>query len=151
MAIYTAKSSRFPAGGVGWGTQLITRHVEVPLSTAMIDNANDEVKILTMPAGAVLVFGVISASDMDTNGTPTLAFDVGDDGDEDRIFANAAVGQAGTLSAALATTGHGYKYTADTVIKAYVKTAAATAAAGTLKVTLMYVMDPDFAATTIDA
>lgn len=151
MAIYTAKSSRQPAGAVGWGTQLVTKHLEIPFSTAMLDNANDEVMIYTMPAGAVLVFGVLSASDMDTGGSPALAIDVGDDNDEDRIFAASTVGQAGTLSTALAPTGHGYKYTSDTVIKAYIKTAAATAAAGTLKVTLMYLIDPNFAATTIDA
>jgi len=111
MATYTTQ--RTQKFGVVYGTgqsrQLVTDTVTVSLTTAMIDNTNDEVELLYVPAGAVFDSAVISATDMDTNGTPTLAFDVGDDSDEDRIFAASTVGQAGTMSAAWARTAHGYK------------------------------------------
>jgi len=90
---------------------------------------------------------VISATDMDTNGTPTLAFDVGDDSDEDRIFAASTVGQAGTMSAAWARTAHGYKWTSATKIKAYVQAVSATGAAGSITFTIRYFVDPNFSAT----
>ena len=60
----------------------------------------------------------------------TLAFDIGDDGDEDRLMVAATVGQAATRSDDIAVTGFGYKYAAATKIKAYVQTAAATAVDG---------------------
>ena len=104
-----------------------------------------------MPAGAVVTGAVIAATDMDTNGTPTLAFDVGDDGDEDRIFAASTVGQAGTLSMAMARTGLLYKYAARTRIKAYVQAASATGAAGTLYVVVRYFVDPEYSTTALTA
>ena len=117
------------------------------MTTAMIDNTNDEVELLFVPAGAVFDSAVISATDMDTNVSPTLAFDVGDDGDEDRIFAASTVGQAGTLSSAWARTAHGYRWSTKTKIKAYVQAVSATAAAGTLTFTIRYFIDPNFSAT----
>lgn len=119
----------------------------VALSTAMIDNVNDEVGLFYLPKGAVITGITASATDMDTNASPTLAFDIGDDGDEDRLMAATTVGQAATLSSALAVTGHLYKYTTATLIKAYVQAVSATGAAGTLRVTVRYFVDEDFSTT----
>lgn len=123
----------------------------VAMTTAMIDNTNDEVGLFVLPKGAVIVSATIAATDMDTNGMPTLAFDVGDDSDEDRIFAASTVGQAGTLSTAMARTGYLYKYTADTLIKAYIQAVSATGAAGTLYVHVNYFVDPEFSTTALTA
>lgn len=145
---YTDKGRSFgPRATGGRYRDIATAEAIVAMTTAMIDNADDEVSLFWMPKGAVIVGASISATDMDTNGTPTLAFDIGDAGDEDRLITNSAVGQAGTLSDVLAPTGHLYKYTADTVIKAYVRTAAATAAAGTLRVVVQYFVDTDYVTT----
>lgn len=133
--------------GTGASRSLITDTVTVSLTTAMIDNVNDEVELLYVPAGAVFDSAVISASDMDTNGTPTLAFDVGDDSDEDRIFAASAVGQGATMSTAWARTAHGYKWTSKTKIKAFIQAVSATGAAGTLTFTIRYFVDPNYSAT----
>lgn len=149
MAIYTTQRSQSYGvrRGVGWNRQVIEDGVSVAMTTAMLDNANDEVELLYVPKGAVILGVTLSASDMDTNGTPALVIDVGDDSDEDRLIAASTVGQDGTLTSAIATTGHMYKYASDTKIKAYIKTAAATAAAGTLVFSIRYFVDEGFSAT----
>jgi hypothetical protein len=146
MAIYTTAESQTygTVAGQGSSRYVVSRTVSVAMTTAMIDNANDEVELFWVPKGAVFVSATLSATDMDTNGTPALAIDVGDDSDEDRIFAASTVGQAGTVSLTFARTAHAYKWTAATKIKAYIQTAAATAAAGTLTFTLNYFVDENF-------
>lgn len=153
MAIYyTDKSRSFgPSVGPGHNRQELIAEAIVEITTAMIDNTNDEVGLFWLPAGAVVTGATIAATDMDTNGTPTLAFDVGDDSDEDRIFAASTVGQTGTLSMAMARTGLLYKYTARTRIKAYVQAASATGAAGTLYVVVRYFVDPEYSTTALTA
>lgn len=153
MAVYYTDTSRsFGPRVGGYGHRApVTATAIVAMTTAMIDNANDEVCLFYVPKGTVVISATIAATDMDTNGTPALAIDVGDDSDEDRIFAASTVGQAGTWSNAMARTASLYKYTADTLIKAYIQTAAATGAAGTLTVTLTYFVDPEFSTTAATA
>lgn len=153
MALYETDKSRPTGISVGWGNnrQTVTDFVSVAMTTAMIDNANDEVGLLYLPAGSIILSAVLSATDMDTNGTPTLAFDVGDTSVESRLFAASAVGQAGTLSSALARTGHLYKYSTRTQLKAFVQTAAATGVAGTLNFSVTYVVDPEWSTTALTA
>lgn len=149
---YTDKSRSFgPRVGVGQHRQIMTAEAIVAITTAMIDNTNDEVGLFRLPKGAVIVGATIAATDMDSNGSPTLAFDVGDDSDEDRIFAASSVGQGGTLSTAIARTGFLYKYTADTLIKAYVQAVSATGVAGTLYVSVQYFVDLEYSTTALTA
>ncbi len=146
MATYETSLSRSTGVVIsqGWARQEVVATAIVTMTTAMLDNANDDVGLFYVPAGAVITGIMVSGSDMDTGGSPALAIDIGDSADEDRLLAASTVGQAGTVSTALAAAGHLYKYTARTQIRAYIQTAAATAAAGTLKVTLRYFVDPDF-------
>jgi len=137
--------------GNGWGREIICATAIVAMTTAMLDNVNDDVGLFYVPAGAVIVGAMVSATDMDTNGSPTLAFDIGDSADEDRIFAASAVGQAATLSQAIARTAHLYKYTAETQIRAYIQAVSATPAAGTLTFSLFYFVDPEFNTTALVA
>ncbi len=136
--------------GPGWARQKVSAIAIVAMTTAMLDNANDDVGLFYVPAGAVITAIRASASDMDS-GTPALAIDIGDSGDEDRLMAASTIGQAGTFSSALAPTGHLYKYTAKTQIRAYIQTAAATAVAGTLKVALEYFVEENFSTTALVA
>lgn len=149
MAIwYTDQGRSFGTRvGAGWNRNIQAATAVVAMTTTMIDNADDEVALFWLPKGAVVVGILAVATDMDTNGAPALAFDIGDDSDEDRLMTNSNIGQAGTASTTLAATGAMYKYTADTRIKAYVRTAAATAAAGTLSVAVEYFVDPEFVTT----
>jgi hypothetical protein len=152
MAAYeTTKSA---ATGTSYGTgaarQPVTDFVSVAFTTAMLDNVADDVGLLYVPAGAIIISATVSATDMDT-GSAALAIDIGDADDEDRLFAASTVGQAGTLSEALARTGHLYKYTSRTRLRAYIQTIAATAAAGTLNFSVTYVVDPDYVTTALVA
>lgn len=154
MATYETYLSRATTGvviGQGQARGIVSATAIVAMTTAMLDNANDDVGLFYVPAGAVITSATISATDMDTNGSPALAIDIGDSADEDRIFAASTVGQAATLSSAMARTGHLYKYTTQTQIRAYIQTAAATAAAGTLTVNINYFIDPDFQTTALVA
>lgn len=154
MAVYyTSKAPANgggPTTGNGWFRNLIVLEAQVAMTTAMTDNANDDVGLFYAPAGFVCIGGTISATDMDSS--TGLAIDVGDSGDEDRFFAASAVAQAATLSGALAPAGHFYKYTSRTEIRAYIQTAVSgTPAAGTLKVALWGFIDPDYSTTALTA
>lgn len=153
MAVYETDLSRTTGivRGPGWNRSIVTASAVVAMTTAMIDNANDDVGLFYVPKGAVIVAAGIAATDMDTNGSPALAIDVGDSGDEDRIFAASTVGQAGTASFAMARTAFLYKYTSETQIRAYIQTASGTGAAGTLYVWVQYFVDEDYDTTALTA
>lgn len=151
-AFETAKSNVAAYSyGPGAARQLITMEAIVAITTAMIDNTADDVGLFYLPEGAVIVGICASATDMDTNGAPTLAFDIGDSADEDRLMAASVIGQAATLSQTLARAGHLHKYTTRTQIRAYVQAVAATGAAGTLKVNVIYFVDPQFSTDALTA
>ena len=149
MATYTTQRSQTYATrfAVGGARATVTDVVAVALTTAMIDNANDEIELLKVPSGAVITRVLLHCTDVDTNGSPAILWDIGDDSDEDRLIAAATVGQSAASTDALASTGIDYKYSADTKIKAYVNTAAATAATGTLTFLVEYFVDPNFTLT----
>lgn len=146
MATYTSTDTR--AGGLvpgaGASRSIVTYAKSYAITTAMIDNTNDSIELCYVPAGAVIVGITLGATDMDTNGTPTLKFDVGDSGDQDRLIVATTIGQTGGTTTTLATTGIGYKYTTATKIVAYVNAVSATGAAGTLYFVLEYFVDPGF-------
>ncbi len=156
MAVYETDKSRSttlaPLVGAGWARAVVCETAIVAMTTAMIDNANDDVGLFWVPAGAVVVGAYLSCTDMDTGG-PTLSIDVGDSADEDRLIALGLAGGTGlpVVTAHLNTSGHLYKYTAKTQIRAYINTAATTPAAGTLKFSLMYFIDPEFNTTPLVA
>lgn len=150
MAIYT--TSQVNAGrtvtGPGISREEITITAIIAVTTAMIDNADDEVGAFYVPKGFV-VTGVGMGST--ALAASALVLDVGDDGDEDRLIAASTTGVAGGYTAALAYAGFLYKYTADTLVKIYVKTAATTPAAGTIKLSLTGFVDENFSTTALVA
>ncbi len=102
--------------------------VSITANAANLDAFNFGV----VPKGFRVMGATFEATDIDTNGSPTVTINVGDAGDADRLFAAVTVGQAGTLTSALATTGHGYLYTDDTLITGAIPTGPATGTTGTL-------------------
>lgn len=92
-----------------------------------------------VPKGAVIVGVHLMSTDIDTNGSPAVVLGVGDSGDDDRLITGATVGQAGGFTNTIATTGYAYQYTSETTVQVKVKTAPATAAAGTLTYGVLYV------------
>lgn len=152
MASYYVDTGRFASGikqGFGPSRTPCCLVAIVAMTTAMIDNTNDNVTIGYLPMGAVVTAVKAYATDMDTNGSPTLAFDIGDSGDQDRLLAASNIGQAGTgnYTGLVASTGFMHKYTADTAIVVAIQAVAATGAAGTLKVVIEYFVDQDFSTT----
>lgn len=101
----------------------------------------DPLQFFSLPANSRVVGGWLSASDMDTNGTPTIALNIGDAGSANRYFAASTVAQAGTSATALATTGLGYLNTSKTLVTGVASTNAATGAAGTVTLCLQYVVE----------
>lgn len=150
MAIYTTdKSQTFsPRKGPGVHSMPVTDYTKVAITTGMLDNANDEVALLWVPKNAVILDVKIRVTDMDSS--TGLVFDLGDDGSEARLI-SAFSGQAAAEFVTLAVTGFLYKYTADTLIKLYVNTAATTGVAGTVYFYISYVIDEGFSTTALTA
>ena len=98
---------------------------------------NATVAGFVVPRGFIVTGIIAVATDMDTNGSPTLALSVGDAGSATRFLSSSTIGQAGRSTQTLASTGLLYEFTADTEIVITASTAAATAAAGTLDLYLV--------------
>lgn len=123
------------AGGQGFARTKKVFGGTVSLATTdLVTTA--QVAVMKVPAGFTATNLYAAASDMDTNGSPTLALNLGDAGSANRLLSASNIGQAGTSTSTIATTGAYYTYTADTDIILQPSTNAATAAAGTLTVYL---------------
>ena len=141
MATYSSSqyTNNVPLSHHGLGNNVKCLQADVVCAAA--PSTSDTLNFGYIPAGARVVMAVLESTDMDTNGSPTLTLNVGDAGDADRFFAASTVGQAGTLSTAIATTGHGATFTAKTLITGVANANAATGAAGTVSLSLFYVID----------
>lgn len=123
-------ASHGPAGGV--------KVARASVSCTSAPSTSDTINFFYLPKNARVHLSVLESTDMDTNGSPSLTINVGDSGDADRYFAASTVGQAGTLSSAIATTGGDYITTDKTLITGVAANNAATGAAGTLYLTMFY-------------
>lgn len=94
---------------------------------------NKTVALFVIPKGFVLTSLSVVVPDLDTGGSAALVFAIGDAGVADRFITGATTGQAGGTNTTLAATGLNYEFPADTEIVWKTTTAAATAAAGTIK------------------
>lgn len=138
--LYTAQAAglaQTPTPAHAGGAMVAYASVAVDTSLA----ANDLLRFFYLPKNAKVVHAVLKSSDIDSNASPAVLFDVGDSGDTDRLFANSTVGQAGTADNNAATTGLGYTYTDETLIYATVDTAGATKVAGTVYLTVWYTLE----------
>lgn len=128
-----------PIASHGLGGNVKSDFFSVTCSAA--PSTADTINFGYVPPNARILMAVLEATDMDTNGVPALAINVGDSGSANRLFAASTVGQAGTLSTAIAVAGAGYQYTDKTMITGVASTNAATGAAGTLYLTIFYVVE----------
>lgn len=120
------------------GGQLCVLDVSHEISAAELQLA-DKIVFGRVPAGAVYVGGHLATDDLDSNGTPTLVLDVGDDDDADGLLDGSTTGQAAAVTqfnGAFITNAK--KTAAEKNIILTVATAAATAAAGTVRLVLFY-------------
>lgn len=141
MATYNSDNIVYRTGVAGGGP---AGAVLCAFATVTCDAApatTDTINFFDLPAGARVLLAVLESSDMDTDVSPTLTLNVGDSGSAARYFSASTVGQAGTLSTAIATAGHGNKYTQTTRITGVAQANATAGAAGTLTLTMFYVVE----------
>jgi len=99
----------------------------------------DKIIFGKVPVGAVYLSGYIATDDLDSNGTPLLNLEVGDEDDADGLYDGTTVGQAAGINQF-----NGAYITNRTVVTAeknitvVVTAAAATAVAGTVRVVVRY-------------
>lgn len=106
---------------------------------------NDVVEMVKVPSGATIFDIILSSTDMDTNGTPTITLGVGDGSSASRFISGSTVAQAGGVvylsdDANAANAGFLYQYTADDTIDVKVTAGPATGAAGTIKLAVFYMV-----------
>ena len=130
---YTNKAP-FPSHGIAGNLKVARASV----SCTAAPSTSDTLNFFYLPKNARVHLAVLEATDMDTNGSPTITLNIGDSGDADRYFAASTVAQAGTLSTAIATTGGDYITTDKTLITGVANANAATGAAGTVYLTMFY-------------
>jgi len=138
MATYTSLQltpPKYPVSGPGIGGRTL-HAIQGDVTFTSAPALNDTFPLFDLHPNFRVMGGYIEASDMDTNGTPTITLDVGDAADPDRYFAASTAAQAGVPATALAATGLGYLNTAKTRVYGTVKAAPATGATGTVSVVL---------------
>jgi hypothetical protein len=143
MATYQSQQvqDRMPIPSHGLASYVNVQRFPVTISAAL--TTADVIQFGYLPIYARVIDAYLEATDMDTNGTPTLAFNIGDAGDADRLFAATTAGQAAGVTRMTAVTGFGHRYDAKTLITGAPSTNAATGAAGTLTLTVLYVVEDD--------
>lgn len=138
MAAYTSLQltpPKYPVSGPGiGGRSLHVMQGDVTFTTAPA--LNDTIQLFDLHPRFRVMGGYLEASDMDTNGSPTITIDVGDADDPDRFFAASTAAQAGVPATALAATGLGFLTTKKTRVTGLIKAAPATGATGTMTVVL---------------
>jgi hypothetical protein len=141
MATYLSTNVQNKTGSSAGGCagNVLVMYAEVVFSAAPA--TTDAIQFGYLPANARILAATLEATDMDTNGSPTLTINVGDAGSATRLFSASTVGQAGTAAAATAVTGLHYKTTAKTLITGVAQANAATGAAGSLYLSILYVVE----------
>ena len=118
----------------------IVRSATYALTAALV--VNDVIQMFKLPSGATVHEVILASDDLDSNGTPAIALDVGDATAANRFIAASAVARTGGVARADQAAGIGYKYAADTMLQVKVNTAPATGAStGNVTLTVAYSMD----------
>jgi hypothetical protein len=143
MVAYTSlqkTAPAYPVSGVGLGGRSVHVGRGEYTSTVAITTA-DTIAMFDLPPRARVVGGFLKATDMDTNGTPTIALNVGIAGTPALFFAASNVAQAGTAANTLAATGYDYTTTAKTPVIITPSTNAATFANGVITLVLEFIVE----------
>ena len=122
----------------------LTKQVRRSFCTATLGSglaAADIVNLFKLPKGAKIVDFWIYCTDIDTNVSPTVKWDVGDADGAATIFSQSTVGQSAGYDRSPVIGAIDKQYTVETLIFATVHTVAATKAAGTLYAMCEYTHD----------
>lgn len=135
--------SDIPSSMGGQSVQLV--RFRKSITTAMLASGI-VTRLGILPAGSRVVGGYLQVPDLDSNGSPALAIDIGyadaeaSVDDVDGILDGATTGQAGGLNTTFLTAGVDREFTYDTYITFTAATAAATAVAGDITLALLVVL-----------
>lgn len=131
-------AARAPARELHAGVISVTATYTLTAALAL----NDVIEMVQMPAGSTVVEVILSATDLDTGGSPNITLAVGDGADTDRFITASNIGQTGGLTRLNAHTGHGYTYSnADTIDVLVAAGPATGATTGSIVLTVLYTMD----------
>jgi len=120
--------------------------VSVMCSQAITVNptAADILQLVPIPRNARIVDVTVTFTDMDSNGTPTITFTVGDTqttSTANRYITTSTVGQTGGVARLNNQVGHMFQFLTDGTIDLTWGVASATFASGTLTCTVIYSTD----------
>lgn len=124
--------------GSGYGRECNTVVVSSEWPAASL-TINSQQRVFKVNRACFVKNFVLATDQLDTHATPTLTIDVGTNTDDDEFIAGSTVGQTGgteatnTASSGTATEPAGFPLAAGEYIIVSIKAAAATAAAGTIK------------------
>ena len=127
-----------PVASRGMANALVCVAGTVAVGTAGLA-LNAVTPLVRVPKGFTVIHATLETTDMD-NGT-ALVLAVGDATVNNRILTGLTIGQTGGISSAIAATGHQFRYAEDTTINLTATTAAGTAVAGTVQISLLGVID----------
>lgn len=135
-----ATSPVSPAASHGQAGTLQTAYALITVGAAL--TTADTFNFFNLPPNARVHNAILKCSDMDTGG-PTLTLNVGDAGAAQRYFAASTAGGTGTVDATMAAAGRFFKTAAGakTAIIGSVQANPTTGAAGTIELTIQYVVE----------
>jgi hypothetical protein len=159
--IATRAKAGFPVAGGGLAGALYVATGTYEIAAAV--EAGDIFEMCKVPAGAVVVDGLVYGDDIDT-GTEALDFDIGWKATALEATDTDGFGNLGTITGDATTdvkpeasiwypfggvlrTAGPKKFTAEATIQIYVNTASNAGHVGTITVVVYYFMDPNFAVT----
>ncbi len=119
---------------------VVTEIYSVALTTALANG--DTILGPVLPAGCYITDVVVDSGALDSNGTPTIAFEAGYTGALGAFIAGSTVAQHGGVQFANVAGTMGFTASANTQILVTITTGAATAEAGTLRIRLSYTASP---------
>jgi hypothetical protein len=129
-----------PVASRGMANTLVCVAGTVAVGTAGLA-LNAVTPLVRVPKGFTLIHATFETTDLDTNGTPLLTLAVGDATVNNRILTGLTIGRTGGISSQIDVAGHQFRYAEETTINLTATAAAATAAAGTVQISLMGVID----------
>jgi hypothetical protein len=144
-SVYTQASNpkAVPHHGIAENVKTLSATVT---TTAAVTTA-DTLSFFTIPKNAKVLGYKLMATRMDTNGTPTLTWNVGDAGSATRLFSASTVGRVATpvwiaeTDSTATYTGMAFQYTADTLITVVPNANPATGAAGSVTLIVLYTLE----------
>lgn len=131
----TGAANAVPGVGDGHGLKAVVGVFSLTAALA----ANDVIQSPTIPKGATIIDVIVSSTDLDTNGTPTITFDVGYSADADYFIAASTMPQTGGVARSSAPTAQPLTLTAKDTVNVTVKAGPATGATtGTVSIAVLF-------------